>query len=59
MTIFTQTKLTRRNMVAGGVSTLAFIPLASKVLALSNDKASSPVTKLVSAINKVIGSGKS
>lgn len=59
MTIFTQTKLTRRNMVAGGVSTLAFIPLASKVLALSNDKASSHVTKLVSAINKVIGSGKS
>jgi len=59
MTTFTQTNLTRRNLVLGGATTLAFVPFASPVLALSNDKASSHVTKLVAAINKVIASGKS
>lgn len=58
MTIITQTNLTRRNVVLGGAM-LAFVPLASPVLALSEGQASSHVTKLVAAINKVIGSGKS
>lgn len=58
MTIITQTNLTRRNMVLGGATALAFIPLATPVLALSEAVASSHVTKLVAAINKVIASGK-
>lgn len=59
MTISTQTNQTRRNMIIGGASALAFMPLASPVLALGMDQASSHVTKLVAAINKVIGSGHS
>lgn len=58
MTIFTQTKLTRRTLVLGA-ATLAFVPLATPALALSEGVASSHVTKLVAAINKVIASGKS
>ncbi|WP_456389725.1 MlaC/ttg2D family ABC transporter substrate-binding protein [Profundibacter sp.] len=59
MTIFTQTNLTRRNMVQGGVATLAFAPFASPALALSNDQASGHVDKVIATINKVIASGKS
>ena len=59
MTIITQTNLTRRNMVLGGATTLALVPLATPVLALSNGQASGHVDKVVAAINKVIASGKS
>ena len=59
MTIFTQINLTRRKMVMGGAATLALVPMASPVLALSESQASSHVNKLVDAINKVISSGKS
>jgi len=59
MTIFTQIKMTRRKMVLGGAATLALVPMASPVLALSESQASSHVNKLVDAINKVISSGKS
>ena len=58
MTIFTQIKLTRRNMVLGA-SALAFVPLATPALALSESVAAGHVTKLVAVINKVIASGKS
>ena len=59
MTTFTQTKFTRRKMVLGAATVLAFLPLASKVLALGEGQASAHVEKLVAAINKVITSGKS
>ncbi len=59
MTIITQTKLTRRNMLLGSAATLAAAPFASPALALSNNQASTHVDKVVAAINKVIASGKS
>lgn len=59
MTIITQTNFTRRKMVLGGAATLAFMPLATPVLAVSEGQASSHVNKVVAAINKVIASGKS
>lgn len=59
MTIITQTSFTRRSMILGGVTALAFVPLATPVFALSEGQASAHVTKLVATINKVIGSGKS
>lgn len=59
MTIITQTKLTRRNMMLGSGATLAVVPFASPALALSNGQASTHVDKVVAAINKVIASGKS
>lgn len=59
MTIITQTNFTRRKMVLGGATALAFIPLATPVLAVGEAQASSHVNKVVAAINKVIASGKS
>lgn len=59
MTIFTQTNLTRRNMIMAGASALAFTSYTSPVLALSNNQASSHVDKVLAAINKVIDTGKS
>lgn len=59
MTIFTQTKLTRRNMLLGSAATVASASLASPALALSTGQASTHVDKVVAAINKVIASGKS
>ncbi len=59
MTIFTQTDLTRRNIILGGATALVLGPLASPALALTDGQASTHVERLVSAINKVIASGKS
>ena len=59
MTIITQTRLTRRNMLLGSGAAVMVVPFASPVLALSNGQASSHVDKVVAAINKVIASGKS
>jgi len=59
MKTITQTKISRRNMVIGGATALAFVPLASPVLALSVEQGASHVTKVIAAINKVIASGKS
>ncbi len=58
MTIITQIKLSRRNVLLGGGATLAISPFASPALALSTDQGSSHVDKVVAAINKVIASGK-
>lgn len=59
MTIITQTSFTRRSMILSGGAALALVPMATPVFALSEGQASAHVTKLVAAINTVIGSGKS
>ncbi len=59
MTISTRINPTRRSVVLGLVATSAMLPLATPAFALSEGQATSHVTKLVTAINKVIASGKS
>jgi len=59
MTIFTQTNPNRRAVMLGLASSAALIPLATPALALSDAQATTHVQKLIDAINKVIGSGKS